>query len=401
MRADRKKSSRQRDLHVLVRAGLAGRDVEAQRGQVHHDRRDGDGLLGPRQALVEVAADALRVPVVGAQRVEQRLRCGRPPAAASCSRTPSVSWPRLAAARGSGWCGRRPSRGCTFAPPGESSTDATSPGCGDRHRRGRGDLRRRQQRDGLVDGRGTSRAPGAAGCGSACRRGRRPSLVRRRFRQTPRPASLSPILASVPASRASTNQPWPCLDDPDQRSSSDRSGCQSQFWASRPPAPTTEHSVGPSPARISVRALTASSACSVDAGAVARSRTSSSCAQSGTRHVPGRDAGLGEHPLDRPRSSAGSRRVRASERLPALARRGLVRAVDCERHPVTKAATSPCVANHTSALSTASRRSSRSSSCRAVAAPDHLGMHRERDVPALAHADSNSASHVSRNSSAR
>ena len=38
-------------------------------------------------------------------------------------------------------------------------------------------------------------------------------------------------------------------------------GCQSQFCASSPPAPTTEHSVGPLPARISVRALTAIRAC--------------------------------------------------------------------------------------------------------------------------------------------
>ena len=103
------------------------------------------------------------------------------------------------------------------------------------------------------------------------------TVVRSRFRQTPRPASLSPIFARIPASVSVTNQPWSCstiwITVAD-------SGCQSQFCASRPPAPTTEHSVGPWPARISVRALTAISAWASTFAPLAIA-SSSSCAVGG------------------------------------------------------------------------------------------------------------------------
>jgi hypothetical protein len=112
------------------------------------------------------------------------------------------------------------------------------------------------------------------------------ALERRRFRHTPSPASLSPILASMPASVSVTNQlgPWSTTHTTVDSLSS---GCQSQFWASRPPAPTTEHSVGPAPARISVRAFSASSAVS-GTSAPAAIPASSSPAHSGTRTSPGK-----------------------------------------------------------------------------------------------------------------
>ncbi len=148
----------------------------------------------------------------------------------------------------------------TFAPPGESSTVATSPG-----------VATVTADDALVFAPASSATASStlAQVSSVWRSrtwigvpSRPPSaLVVSRFRQTPRPWSLRPIFASSPASVSVTNQPWSCSTIQITVAAA-LSGCQSQFWASRPPAPTTEHSVGPAPARISVRALTARSSSS-------------------------------------------------------------------------------------------------------------------------------------------
>ena len=96
----------------------------------------------------------------------------------------------------------------TFAPPGESSTLATSPGAATVTAEEALDGRGGEQIDRVVDGpaglqrlaqqhvdRGPWRPPSA--------------VVVSRFRQTPRPASLRPILASIPASVSVANQRSP------------------------------------------------------------------------------------------------------------------------------------------------------------------------------------------------
>ena len=230
---------------VLVRAGRARGDVKAAAPPGSSPLTRPSRSARPRaRRIVDVAADALRVAVVAAQRVEQRLRCGRPPGAGSCSGTPSAidvpaALGRLEEVVGVGADVPR----MTFAPPGESSTVATSPGVAtvtaeERGHRRRGeqlDARRRRSRQ-LCSMRRSRTWIGVPS--------RPPSAVVLQEVQADAEARVVEADLGQDAGLGQRREPAvaACSTIQITVECASASGCQSQFCASRPPPPTTLHS---------------------------------------------------------------------------------------------------------------------------------------------------------------
>ena len=211
------------------------------------------------------------------------------------------------------------------------------------------------------------------------------AVVWRMFRQTPRPASLRPILARMPASVSVANQPCSCSTIQTSVDAA-ASGCQSQFWASRPPGADDAALGQAARAREDLGAGVDRRAARTRPGPRrARSprsppRSAALSSTAAPRLGGVRAVGLLEHAAVERERVRDQRRLRPPEGLTARVRRALVGAVDGKRHPATKAATSSWRANHTRGL-VLDRGDEVVEQLRPVPAADHLRMHRVGDVP--------------------